>query len=150
MSSISYEQRRAAMRDREAGEPCFDWRQRFGIEKDLVGGVGTSVPATWPPPAGVPNVRSSLGENEAIGNIRAKSTNTKQALKKNVGRSTLFEQEAYRCHQMSRRAFPESEMEEELWRGHCPKKIDFEVEQADSRALVTNSNFGKVLMSQRM
>jgi hypothetical protein len=41
-------------------------------------------------------------------------------------------------------------MEEELWRGHCPKKIDFEVEQADSRALVTNSNFGKVLMSQRM
>jgi hypothetical protein len=98
----------------------------------------------------VPNIRSYLGEDEAIRNTRAKSTNTKQALEKCVERGAMLEKEAYRGHQMSRKAFSSSEMEEELRRGHCPKKINFEAEQADSRALVTNSNFRKVVKSQSM
>lgn len=85
-----------------------------------------------------------------IRNIGAKSTNATHAPEKCVARSSLFEKEAHRGHQMSRRAFSCSEMEEELRRGHCPKKINFEAEQADSRALVTNSNFREVLKSQSM
>ena len=67
-----------------------------------------------------------------------------------MGRGSVLEKEAYRGHQMSRKAVSWSEMEEELGKGHCPKKINFEAEQVDSRALVTNSNFRKVLKSQSM